>query len=118
LFPEIPAAWRDDALAETWAKIREHRLGVTGSIELWRRDKTIGSSLQAQAILSPEALMLLEDLNVWADICITSSAVPGLANQAAIAAGSKCERCWKVLPEVGTHASHPGLCTRCCEAVG
>ena len=117
-FPEIPDAWRNDALADTWGKIREHRSGVTGAIELMRRDKTIGSSLQAEAILSPEALSRLGDLNVWADICITSSAVPGLHNAAAIATGTKCERCWRVLPEVGTHAKHPTLCDRCCEAVG
>jgi isoleucyl-tRNA synthetase len=117
-FPEIPDAWRNDALAETWAKIREHRSSVTGAIELMRRDKTIGSSLQAEAILSPEALSLLGDLNVWADICITSGAVSGLHNAAAIAPGTKCERCWRVLPEVGTHAEHPTLCDRCCEAVG
>jgi isoleucyl-tRNA synthetase len=117
-FPEIPDAWRNDALAETWGKIREHRTGVTGAIELWRRDKTIGSSLQAEAILSPEALSLLGDLNVWADICITSSAVSGLHNAAAIAPGTKCERCWRVLEQVGTHSEHPTLCNRCCEAVG
>jgi isoleucyl-tRNA synthetase len=117
-FPEIPDMWRNDALAETWGKIREHRTGVTGAIELWRRDKTIGSSLQAEAILSPEALSLLGDLNVWADICITSSAVSGLHNAAAIAPGTKCERCWRVLEQVGTHFEHPTLCNRCCEAVG
>jgi isoleucyl-tRNA synthetase len=32
------------------------------------------------------------------------------------AEGNKCERCWRVLPEVGR--DHPDLCHRCTEAVG
>jgi isoleucyl-tRNA synthetase len=117
LFPEIPTAWRDDALAEKWAKVREHRVGVTGAIELWRRDKTIGSSLQAVAILTEAARDLLPDAETWADICITSGAAFGPANAAAVATGQKCERCWRVLEEVGTIPAHPTLCIRCCEAV-
>jgi isoleucyl-tRNA synthetase len=117
LFPNIPAQWRDDALAEKWAKIREQRAGVTGAIEAMRREKSIGSSLQAVAVLSPEAQALLDDAPAWADICITSGARFGAANQAVISSGAKCERCWRVLEEVGTNAAHPTLCVRCCEAV-
>jgi isoleucyl-tRNA synthetase len=116
-FQGIPNLWRDQALAEKWDKIREHRSGVTGAIELWRRDKTIGSSLQATAVLSPEAQALIGDKDTWADICITSGAEFGDTNAAAIAPGTKCERCWRVLEEVGTNAVHPTLCIRCCEAI-
>ncbi|MDE8348481.1 MAG: isoleucine--tRNA ligase [Acidocella sp.] len=117
LFPEIPAAWRDDALAETWAGIRAQRSDITGAIEAMRRDKTIGSSLQAVAVISPAAKNLLGDDATWADICITSGAGLGDANGAAMAPGTKCERCWRVLPEVGENKTHPTLCIRCCEAV-
>jgi isoleucyl-tRNA synthetase len=117
LFPEIPAAWRNEALAETWEKIRGFRGEVTGAIEAMRRDKTIGSSLQAVAVLSNDARSLLDASEAWADICITSAAVFGAASQAHIAPGQKCERCWRVLEEVGTNAAHPGLCIRCCEAI-
>jgi isoleucyl-tRNA synthetase len=117
LFPKIPAAWRDDALADKWAKIREQRAGVTGAIEAMRREKSIGSSLQAVAVLSAEAQALLDDAPAWADICITSGARFGAANQAVMSNGAKCERCWRVLEEVGTNAAHPTLCIRCCEAV-
>jgi len=30
-----------------------------------------------------------------------------------LADGQKCERCWRVLPEVGTVPDHPDLCRRC-----
>ncbi|MFC7540055.1 zinc finger domain-containing protein [Siccirubricoccus deserti] len=33
-----------------------------------------------------------------------------------VAPGAKCDRCWRVLPEVGASAAHPTLCRRC-EAV-
>jgi isoleucyl-tRNA synthetase len=33
------------------------------------------------------------------------------------AAGEKCQRCWRVLKEVGTVADHPDLCLRCADAV-
>jgi isoleucyl-tRNA synthetase len=117
-FPEIPAGWHNEALAETFAKIREHRGNVTVAIEDMRREKAIGSSLQAQAVLSPEAQAVLGDAGLWADICITSAAVFGEADTAMAMQGAKCERCWKVLPEVGSNAAHPTLCRRCCEAVG
>jgi len=117
LFPEIPAAWRNEALAEKWAKIREQRAVITGAIEAMRRDKTIGSSLQAVAEISDAGRDLIDDLESWADICITSGAVFTSMSGAHIAPGTKCERCWRVLPEVGTNAVHPSLCIRCCEAV-
>ena len=33
------------------------------------------------------------------------------------AQGQKCERCWKVLPTVGSDAKHPALCPRCASVV-
>ena len=33
------------------------------------------------------------------------------------AEGCKCERCWKILPEVGNDKEHKGLCARCADAV-
>src|SRR5262249_3123513 len=47
LFHEVPANWRDDALAEKWRKVRTVRRVVTGALELERAGKRIGSSLEA-----------------------------------------------------------------------
>jgi isoleucyl-tRNA synthetase len=117
LFPDIPASWRNRALAEKWDKIREQRAVITGAIEAMRRDKTIGSSLQAVAEISDAGRDLIDDLDDWADICITSGAEFKTLLSAHIAPGTKCERCWRVLEEVGTNPAHPTLCRRCCEAV-
>ena len=45
--PTVPDAWRDRALAERWATIRDLRRVITGALEIERGAKRIGSSLQA-----------------------------------------------------------------------
>ncbi|HYE00410.1 MAG TPA: isoleucine--tRNA ligase [Alphaproteobacteria bacterium] len=133
-FPEIPAGWRDDALAAKWEGIRAVRRVVTGCLELERGAKRIGSSLQAAPVvyLTAEQAALFEGLDAAA-ICLVSgltlrvgsppdgafalAEVPGVGVVAALAEGEKCERCWQVLPEVGQVPDHPSLCHRCGDAV-
>ena len=132
-FPETPAAWKDDALAAKWEKIRQVRRVVTGALEVQRVEKVIGASLEAapRVFVDDETAALLpEDFN---DICITSAvqistdpAPDGAFQMADVARvtvlfekadGAKCQRCWKILPDVGSHA-HPGVCARCNAALG
>ncbi len=73
-FPDTPAAWRDDALAESWAKIRRVRRVVTGALEIERAQKRIGASLEAAPVVhvADESLReAVEGLDL-AEICITS----------------------------------------------
>jgi isoleucyl-tRNA synthetase len=134
LFPEVPEAWGDEALAAKWDQVRAVRRVVTGALELERGRAFQGANLQARPIvhLDPEVVAALERVDL-AEIAITSGieivrgpapagaytddAVPGVAVVARPAEGTKCERCWKVLPEVGHHAAHPTLCRRCVDAV-
>ena len=44
-------------------------------------------------------------------------AFPGVTVEVAVAPGEKCERCWKVSPDVGSDAEHPTLCPRCAAVV-
>ena len=119
-FPVLPADWRDDALASRWVDIRRTRRLVTASLEDQRRDGTIGSSLQARIMLTLPSRTLTA--GEWADILIVSQADIAQGDQVALdvtlAPGAKCERCWRVLPEVGASAAHPGLCLRCEAVVG
>ena len=48
LFPEVPANWRDDKLADKWRKVRTVRRVVTGALEIERAQKRIGSWLEAR----------------------------------------------------------------------
>ena len=43
--------------------------------------------------------------------------VPEVGVRVALAEGEKCQRCWRVLPEVGTLPDHPDLCRRCADVV-
>ncbi len=132
-FPSTPTAWNNADLAEKWIKIREVREAILSALEPHRADKTIGSSLEAAPDLYISDAMYqfpVQDLNEteMADICITSSinfrfgeddpsenyfSPEGKAIYVVFkeAEGEKCERCWKVLPEVSNHADH--ICNRC-----
>ncbi|MFN5997737.1 MAG: isoleucine--tRNA ligase, partial [Paracoccaceae bacterium] len=133
-FPETPKAWRDEALAKKWETIRDVRRVVTGALEVQRTAKVIGSSLEAapEVFVTPEMMALLETVT-FEEVCITSCVwlstkpvpegafaladVPQVAVVFEPAKGEKCERCWRVLPDVGTH-KHPGTCQRCNDALG
>jgi isoleucyl-tRNA synthetase len=114
-FPELPAEWRDEALAERWATLRARRAEATGLLEELRRSGEIGSSLQARVEVPAAAGF---DPGFWEEILIVSKAemAAGEGFTAAKAPGAKCDRCWRVLEEVGLSAAHPTLCRRC-EAV-
>ena len=128
-WPALPAAWRDDALAAKWDRVRWIRRYVTGALERMRAEGLIGSSLQAAPtiVLPPRDEKLLS-ADEWATICICSDLQIEVGNehvpaeqvevivQLAAAPGQKCDRCWRVLPEVGQSHAHPALCRRC-EAV-
>jgi isoleucyl-tRNA synthetase len=117
-FPALPAEWKDEALAERWVEIRRIRKLVTASLEDHRRDGLFGSSLQARLGLTLPGGTL--NAAEWEEILIVSQVAMGegaeVALDVALAPGAKCERCWRVLPEVGASAAHPTLCRRC-EAV-
>jgi isoleucyl-tRNA synthetase len=120
-FAAIAPAWRDDVLAERWGRIRERRRLGTLALEEMRRAGQIGSSLQAVVALGfAEAEDTLLSAEEWAEILIVPEVsllrTPTEA-AASVGAGTKCARCWKVLPEVGRHASHAMLCERCADAV-
>ena len=133
-FPEITKDWRNDSLGARWDDIRQVRRVVLGALEIERAEKRIGSSLQAapHIFISPEIAGSLENADL-AEIAITSDiaietgngpanafTLPDVAGIAVLpnkAEGQKCERCWKVLPEVGLNPDYPDICGRCADAV-
>ncbi|MFG1246921.1 isoleucine--tRNA ligase [Xanthobacter flavus] len=129
-FPDTPAAWRDEALAEQWRKVRLIRRVVLGALEVERAAKRMGSSLEAapEVYVSDDALAeALSGLDL-AEIAITSDAklirgegpadafrladVPGVAVVPVRAEGTKCARSWKVSPQVGTDLEFPDVTPR------
>ncbi|MEA3066455.1 MAG: isoleucyl-tRNA synthetase, partial [Sphingomonadales bacterium] len=112
-WPEIDAAWHDEALGEKWALIRSTRENVTESIEPLRREKLIGSSLEAKVLYpSVQIDMLDTDLAELAEIYIVSEVAEGESETIEVTKSdyAKCGRCWRLLPEVSEDG---GLCARC-----
>ncbi|WP_442678733.1 isoleucine--tRNA ligase [Sphingomonas sp. ASY06-1R] len=121
-WPEVDPTWADTRLAEQWAELRVLRQIVSAEIEPKRRDKEIGSSLEAKV-----AIGLPDDRdrpNVTHDelteLLIVSDAVIETTAHGPVAVVHrsdyhKCGRCWRLLPEVNEDGD---LCGRCTEVVG
>ena len=131
LWLDTPAVWQNDELANKWAKIRSVKTAVNGKLEEMRRDKVIGSSLQASVQVSIEGQHFEELTTLFNgldmdEIFITSAAslhksadgeqafADAVSVEAKAADGKKCERCWVVSLEV---ADNGDLCNRCNSAV-
>jgi len=121
------AAKQAPALAERYAFAREWRKLVNAELEAARRDKLIGSSVEAAVTLSVPAdeQARLESFGgaALADLFIVSHVELAVAQsgerrvKVSRAAGTKCPRCWLYRTEVGSAPQHPALCRRCTEAL-
>jgi isoleucyl-tRNA synthetase len=133
VMPETPEAWRDDAEAARWAMVEVVTRGVTGALEIERREKRIGAALDAAVtvhVAEPslrEAFAGLDAAEVFrvsqASFCseIPTKGVVDESGKVVVlverAPGRKCARSWRVLPEVGSDPRYPDLSLRDAEAV-
>lgn len=122
----------DAAAAPAWEKLTKLREEVALVLEDARREKIIGSSLEAAIALTGDAALErdraatgteglgLADLFIVSDVrelpssesdegWRSSQVYPGLKLRFEKASGRRCDRCWKVKPE----AEETGLCSRC-----
>ncbi|MFM8540716.1 MAG: isoleucine--tRNA ligase [Nitrospira sp.] len=133
-FPEASPKWTDGKsakeLAAQWEQLLEVRVDVQAKLEIQRKDKTIGSSLEAEVLIeaNPDKFKLLDcHKNILPSLFIVSQVnlkpvtnlplKPDFAVTIIKAKGSKCERCWNYRPAVGTFMDHPTLCDRCVEVI-
>jgi isoleucyl-tRNA synthetase len=131
--PERVEAWemKSEDEAERWRRLLDVRTVVTGALELARQEKKIGSSLEACPTVHLDKpsteTNLFKDLDA-AELFITSGAeIKGFGFSSftiknlslaevdvQAAQGQKCDRCWRILPEVKAATK---LCLRCTDAV-
>ncbi|KAF0231632.1 MAG: isoleucyl-tRNA [Beijerinckiaceae bacterium] len=129
-FADVPASWRDDALAAKWENIRAVRRVVTGALELERAAKAIGSSLEAAPTVFIADSAVREALSGvdLAEICITSGIkvmdgvgpaeafrladVDGVSVLPAKAPGIKCARSWRYFDPASADPAFPGITPR------
>jgi len=120
----------DPELAARWNRLQQIRAEVSKVLEELRRDKSIGSSLEARVKVACKPGAILELLNQYerdlAMLFIVSKVEIveldtdtecdnelGIVVTAEKAAGDKCIRCWNYSETVGMNADHPALCSRC-----
>ncbi|MDB5053590.1 MAG: ileS [Bacilli bacterium] len=134
--PKLESKRYNQVLEQKWLQFIEIRDEALKALEEARSNKMIGNALGAALDLyvNEETTQLLAQFNDLEQLFIVSkvtvqtvdsnSAIPSdaikfkkLAIRVSAAEGEKCERCWNVTPEVGSHSQHPTLCLRCAEVV-
>jgi len=117
---------------EYWEQLLKVRAEVNKALELARKEKVVGKALEASVTLyADEAIsaQLAKLENELRFVLITSGAqvvaladkpadateteLAGLWLTVAPATGTKCDRCWHITDDVGSHEGHETLCGRC-----
>lgn len=131
-WPDFSDLTLSEDFVAKWDRLLDIRDEVAKPLEVARRDKVIGNSLDAQVLLSlpAEDAALLDQLGMsLEDFLIVSQAhvvderdlqdpwasedISGLLVQVSHAAGNKCPRCWKYTEDIGQDAQDPDICARC-----
>ena len=114
----------DRQLLDRWAQLIDVRERVLAEIEPLRKNKQIGSSLQAKVVISAPAAELallrrhahdLPMLFIVSDVRLEGG--PELRIAIERAGGIKCERCWRYVDKISKEPAWAGLCDRCQEAL-
>ena len=127
-FPEsaelLPLA--DSELVQRWNQLIAVRDLVLVEIEPLRKEKQIGSSLQARVVVAapPALLELLQRHAAALPMLFIVSSVelrPSGSDRTQViierAGGVRCERCWRYVAAVSTDPEWEGLCERCQDAL-
>ncbi|AZO42709.1 isoleucine--tRNA ligase [Mesorhizobium sp. M7D.F.Ca.US.005.01.1.1] len=132
-FPQIPADWKNEALAEKWRKVRQVRRVVTGALEIARAQKVIGSSLEAVPVVTINDAALeaaisdvdMAEMAITSDLVIAHGEAPvgaftlddvrGVAvvvEKAEDRGLVKCARSWRYTADVGQDPEFPDVSAR------
>ena len=122
LFPRDFEQWQDAALLERWSALASVRDQVNLRLEEKRKDKTIAANLSARVVIgaSGETAALLKQYESFLPTLFGVSEVELKSGDGVTverATGTKCERCWRYVPEVSAEPDRAGLCPRCVEAL-
>jgi len=111
-------------IVEWWEQLRGLREAVLAEIEPLRKNKQIGSSLQAKVVITekPQILARLEKhaehlpmLFIVSEVELRAGAGRSIAIERA--GGVKCERCWRYVKSVSSDPAWAGICERCQDAL-
>lgn len=122
--PDLTGIECDEAFTASWDRIHLIRDEVKKSLELARKEKVIGSSLEAKVEISCGGELYdfiksveneLTTVFIVSDVTVIKTENKELEVKVSHADGEKCERCWIYSNTVGKNSNHPTLCKRCAE---
>lgn len=123
-YPKTDPKWKNAKVAQDFAQLLEARATSSKELEELRRQKVIGSSLDASIVIHAPAghlktleayrPHLREFLMVSQFSLVEAQALKVTATKAI---GAKCERCWHYDLETGKDARFPTFCPKCVEAL-
>lgn len=128
--PEKLALNVTNDFVDSWDKISEIRIDVQKALEMARKDKVIGSSLEAKVTLHCTGKLYdfvasvkddLKDVFIVSQVDLeknnlgfyVAENVKGLSVTISRANGKKCERCWSFSDTVGKNSNNENICSRC-----
>ncbi len=131
--PKVSGLEFSDEFVAKWEYIYNLRVDAKKALELKRAEKVIGSSLEADLVITandsdydklcaiadllPSVFIVSRvDVEKGGDAEFTGETT-GLGFTVKKAAGHKCERCWIYSDTVGESSEHPTLCARCAATI-
>lgn len=117
----VPTVDPSEQLLNKWSVLRDIRAQVLRELEVLRADGAIGSSLQAEVVLTASGtdLAALESLGDQLKFILIVSHASVQAGDGALKIGvsastkQKCARCWHYADDIGHNEAHPDICGRC-----
>ncbi|MFU0833722.1 MAG: Isoleucine--tRNA ligase [Oscillospiraceae bacterium] len=125
----------DEDFIAKWDRIHRIRDEVKKALEIARKEKTIGSSLDAAVQLyctgelydfvksvedELQTVLIVSGVEVLSEGAgtFTGEDLPELSVTVQHAHGEKCARCWCYSDTVGSDSEHPDICARCAKVLG
>ena len=128
--PAVNPLWHKPDLAKTWDELLKLRSVINKELEVARRNKVIGSSLDAQVEVKAGGtayqllqkyekeladILIVSAVNLQADESLAAQDGYQLSVQVSASSHTKCPRCWIRHPEVPEDQS--AVCPKCREAL-
>jgi isoleucyl-tRNA synthetase len=130
---KLDEAYNNDAIAQKLETLVEIKKDILKALEIKRKDKEIGTSIEAAVSLyvadekvkaqltsSPEEIRRFFQVS---KVTVLDKKEPGLTDydkssvKVEKASGEKCARCWNYFDNLGSNPEYPDLCDRCAHAV-
>ena len=129
-FPKVNDSWKISEIFSKWEHLKLIRKAVNGAIEIERKNKLLGSSLEASVEIYFKDKNVINKINVndLENICIVSKLSISQANnvedyfqlnelsdvgiKVKKVSGEKCNRCWKYFDKLNNN-----ICQRCNDAI-